>query len=248
MTPSDLFTATLQTLGIMGAAESAPNAEDTELCRVRFNMLIGQFNTRRRYAWYIREQNFAFTTSQVSYTIGAAANSPDFVVTAGGRPVKLESAQLVLTDVTPHVQINMAIINQDQYQLITMPEMSARFPIVLYYQPTYPNGTIKPWPALPTALTYELNLQWWNQLTTITTADLATDLVYPDGYDVAMMFSLAELLYPVFPKRSDIEDIKRQARKARAAVQSVNVPPPKIQTTDGISSGPASFNFRSRQF
>lgn len=246
-TPTEIFTATLRVLGIMGAAESTPSGEDGELCRTTFNRMMGQWNTRGRNAYFIRQQSFAFSVARETYSIGTAANSANFVVTAGARPAKILSAQLVMTDVDPPVQINMAVINQDQYQLITIPELASQFPNILYYQPTFPNGTIRPWPAFPTETAFELNLQWWNQLLTVAVADVGTELSLPDGYEEAAVMSLAEKLWLAYPKRTNLDELKRQARRARADIQGLNISPPKINTTDGLDSPMPTFNWITRQ-
>lgn len=245
--PLDMFTASLQMLNVVGVADTVP-AEILSVTLGTWNRMAGQWNTRQRYAYFIRQQSFAFVTSKENYSIGAATNSPvpDFIVAQGKRPNRIVAAQLVLTDISPNVQINMKVINFDQYQLITIPDLSSKFPNTLYYQPTFPNGTLWPWPAFPTATTYELNLAWWDQMLSLALSDLTTDLLMPDGYENAAVLTLAEMLYAFFPGRANIDEIKRQARTARSDIQSVNVPPPKIDTTDGINGGPSRWNWRTR--
>lgn len=242
-----MFTDALRLLGIMGAGESAPTAEDTEVCRRALNRMMGQWNTRKRYAYYIRQQSFEFVNSQASYAIGTAANDADFVVSAGGRPNKIESANLVMTNSDPVVQMPLRIINFDQYDAIQIPALSSEFPNTLYYQPTFPNGTLWFWPAYPSETTFEVNLAWWNQFLTVALGEESVDVPLPDGYEDAIVLSLAERLYPMFPKRSDIAEIKMQAGNARGNIQSLNVPPPVISSTDGIGSRGSGFDWMTRR-
>ena len=109
------------------------------------------------------------------------------------------------------------------------------------------NGTLRPWPSFPTATTYQLNLSWWNQTIPLLGTDITTPVGLPDGYEEALTLTMAEKMYLSFAKRTDLAELSRQARLARADVQSPNVPPPKIDTTDGIESGKASgFNWLYR--
>jgi hypothetical protein len=252
LAPIDLFGDALRVLGILGAAESAPNAEDTELCRRTYNKIIGRWNTRRRFSSFTREEAFTFGTAKQTYTIGATDNvpTPDFVVSRGNAPASILAAQIVMTGLSgPNVQLPLAVINQDQWVLITIPALPATFPNTLYYiRPGGGtlNGTLRPWPSFPTATTYQLDLSWWDQLLEVSADDLTTPIPFADGYDAALTFTIAEWLYGSFPKKSDIAWITSMARAARADIQSVNVPPPKIDTTGGAQGRPSGFNWLTR--
>ena len=240
--PVDLFTDVLQTLGVQGAAQAAPNAEDAAMLLRIWNRVAGQWNTRRRFGAFVQEQSFTFTLSQLTYAIGAAANTPvpDFVVSYGNAPQSLISAWVVLTDSTPNVRLQLAIINQDQWQVVTIPSLSATFPDTVYYiRPGGQtlNGTIRPWPAFPTNTSYQLDLAWWVQVVPLLAADMTTPVILPDGADEALMLTIAEKAWLRFPKRTDQVELLRQARMARADYCSNNVPPPLIETTGGANMG-----------
>lgn len=246
--PIQWFTDALQLLGTIGSGESAPVAEDAEVCRRTLNRMLGQWNTRKRNAYYIRTQSWAFATAKEEYTIGAAADTPDFAVTAGGSPNRIESASVIFTDIDPNNKLQLAVINFDQYDRIQIPTLPSIFPNALYYKRTFPNGTLKPWPAFPSFTSYKLFLAWWNQFVAVAAADIAVDVPLPDGWDAAIVLNLAVSLYPAFPKKTDIEELKRQAGDALGDVQSLNVPPPTINSTDGIGRAGGGFNYRTRQF
>ena len=251
--PVDLFTDVLQTLGVQGAAQAAPNAEDAALLLRIWNRTAGQWAARRRFSSFIQEESFTFGTAKASYTIGASTNSPapDFAVSSGNAPANLQpGAQIVLTNVTPNFQMQLAVINQDQWQFVSIPNLPATFPNTIYYiRPggNSPNGIIRPWPSFPTATGYKLDLSWWNQTIPLLAADITTAVFLPDGCDEALMLTIAEKAYLRFAKRTDLVELKSQAAKARADYQSPNVPPPKISTDGGASQGRASgFNYLTR--
>ena len=251
--PTDLFTNVLQLLGVMGAAEVAPAPEHVELLRRAFNRLGGQWNTRKRNCYFIQTQAFTFPSTKQSYTIGAAGNvpAPDFVMVTGqDRPSALEPiARLILTGATPNVYLPLAVVNFDQYTLLTVPTITATIPTTIYYQATTPNGTIFIWME-PTVLGNQLEVSWRNELTALAAPpapDITTAVSMPDGYEEAITLSIAEKVWLAFPKRTDLEELKRQARLARSDAFSNNAPPPKISTVDGTQSGKrGGFNWLTR--
>jgi hypothetical protein len=250
--PTDLFLNALQALGVYGAAETAPAPEDIELCRRTYNRMVGQWNNRRRNSAFIQTQAFTIGSTKQKYTLGNSGNSPapDFALTGQDAPRELMPyAQLVLTSSTPNVNIQLAVIHVDQYALNPIPTLTATLMNTLWYQPTSPNATIWLWPE-PTTTSNQLQLWWKNQLVQLAAppaTDITTAIALPDGYEEALTLSLAEKLWLAFPKRTDLEELKRQARLARADIQTNNVPPPKISTTDGTHATHASgFNWLSR--
>lgn len=241
-TTQSILTNVLRKIGVLSVGETSPQAEDLDVALSEFNGIVGEWNTRKRFAFFQRAEAFTFTTSKQSYSIGAAADTPDFVVSAGVRPARIEFAQLVLTAESPDAYIPIRVINVDQYQEISLPALSSDFPLTIYYKPTWPTGTIIPWPAFPTTVTNQLNLTWWNQLETVALADIATALILPFGYRRAIELATAvACVIPFGAKRVDLEELKRQERIAIANIQSLNVTPPKMSTV--ATSGRTSYNW-----
>jgi hypothetical protein len=253
--PTDLFLNALQILGVLGAGETQPAPEDTELCRRAYNRMVGRLNSRRRNSAFIQTAQFAIGTTKQQYTLGNSANTPtpDFGLTGADAPRELQPyAQLVLTGSTPNVNIQLAVIHVDQQALNPIPTLTATLMNTLWYQPppsNGANGTIWLWPE-PTTTSNQLQIWFRNQLVQLAAppaADITTAIALPDGAEEMLTLSLAENLWLAFPKRTDLEELKRQARLARADFQTNNVPPPKISTTDGTHSSKASgFNWLTR--
>lgn len=232
-----IIISAMRKLAIMGTGQTDPYGEDLEFAVNELNELVGQWNTRRRFAWYMRTQEFEFSTAQQSYTIGAADNSPvpDFVVDEGNRPQRIESAQLVLTGTDPDTLIPLAVWTWQQYSNISSPALASTQPMGIYYEPALPNGVIYPYPAFPTETTNKLKLWWWNQLLTMALTEITTELYLPPGYERALALSLAVSMYPAFPKKSDLQELQRQMRVAVSDIQSVNVIPPYVDTSAGVN-------------
>lgn len=258
-TTNDVLVTALRMLVQMGAGETTPSPEDTQLALDTYNGIVGQWNSRRKFAWYQQSQAFTFGTSQQNYTIGStqvatALNptpaQPNFVVQEGERPENIDFAQLVLTD-TPGQPtfIRMAVINCDQYQNIVVPALPSTFPLTMYYVRSWPLGTIIPYPAFPTSTNYQLNLTWWIQLTRVAIADIFNQVNFPSGCFRAITLTLAVAMSLMFPIKTNLEELKRQMREAVSDYQALNVKAPHISTDDGVGSiQDATFSWRSRQF
>lgn len=256
-TTMDVLTASLRMLGVVGAGQTVPYPEDTQLALDTYNGIVGQWNSRRKFAWYQQAQQFTFGTPRQSYTIGTAADGANFVVQQGGRPEKIDFAQLVLTDTSPNTFIRMSVINSDQYQNIVVPALPSTFPLTLYYMRGAPPaspvgsqlGTIIPYPAFPSSTSYQLNLTWWIQLVTVAIGETLNPVMFPQGCYRAITTTLAVALSLIFPIRTDLEELKQQMREAVSDFTALNVKVPHITTTDGINSPQnATFSWRSRQF
>lgn len=227
-TPTVIFTNALTDLGRIATGGSG-TAADLELCRLHFNRMLGQWNTQRRFAYYIYNQAFTFSASQQSYTLGTSANSANFVITAGTeRPVKIERARLVTVASTPDSESEIPVLDYDQYANISSPAGSATVPSVVYYQATYPNGTLWPVPY-PTVTTNKLRLFWWIQLVSVASGDVGTNVNLPPGYEDAITLSLMESICMPFGLKIS-QDLKERARMSRLNIAALNSKPPMMRT------------------
>lgn len=227
----DIVTSALQDIGALGSNINSIRPADTALALRKANQLIGLWNTRQRFKRFERMQSFPVIASKQSYTIGAAANSPapDFIVTSGNLPAKIDHANWVLSSGSaPHPSYKIQVIEVQQYQDIFLPDFSSPWPYKLYYQKTLPSGTLWPVP-FPTELIDSLQLFWWDQLTPVTMANITANLLLPDGYELAFSMTLSELCAPAFGKTISPE-FAQMASQARAAIQSLNVTPPRMST------------------
>lgn len=249
-TTLSIIISALRKLGVMGAAQSGPKAEDLELALAEFNEVSELRNLRERNCYFQRTQQFTFTTSKQTYTIGSEDDAPDFGVAAGRRPVTINFAQLILTAQTPNVNLNVTNLTVEQYQMLSLPDLSAQWPWALYYVPTWPNGTIRLYPTYPTITTNKLELTWSNQFETVALADVSTALILPFGYRRGLALDTAVACWLAFPKRTDLEELKMQRREAWIEITSANKRPPFISTTDGVQpdNSASSFNWRDRMW
>lgn len=233
MTWRDLIQLSLQELGVYSTIDTI-RSEDETYARNKLNLMLDEWGTRKVYAYAMLNQAFTFSASQQSYSLGYTANAPDFTLTStfgSERPVKIHRAKVVLTAGSPDSEIEIPVINVDQYASLNIPAQSSSIPTKLYYQPTFPNGTLFPWPY-PTTTTNQLKLYFWQQVKQVAESDLTTDISLPEGYKNAILLSLAEeMTGPPFGAALTPE-LERRARRARANIQSLNSEPPLISTNE----------------
>lgn len=183
--PNDIITNALRWMNVVGSGHPTPAAEDTELGLSHYNRIVEDL-AARQLGWYDANEAFPFAVSKQSYTIGPAASGADFIMTAGGvRPPRFDRAKLVLTSVSPNQEYDLPILTVQTYSAIPNPAQSALQPIRVYYQPTFPLGTLWPVPW-PTVTSNMLRLFWKNQLSTVAIADITNSIDMPSGIEGAL--------------------------------------------------------------
>ena len=139
----------------------------------------------------------------------------------------------MLTAGAPDTFVPLKVINTDDYAALSVPALSSENPSRLYYQLTVPNGTLWPWP-FPTNAANQLQLFMRNQLAAF--ADSATTVNLPPGYEEAITLILEGAILRGFGKTISA-DLREEIQEARAAIQGVNLAPPKLSTDAPVGTG-----------
>ncbi len=112
-------------------------------------------------------------------------------------------------------------LNYEQYELIGFKTLSGPWPKYVYYQPSMPNGVITCWPVPASG---EMHLFCDTQLEAFTTLDDVIQL--PPGYNLFLVYNLAEMLMPEYPRPgNEYADIHRIAASTRAWMKRTNMQP-----------------------
>lgn len=243
----DIIVSSLQKIGVLDIVETAIPADMTSICLRELNQLIGQRNLRPGLAKYVRSQQWAFAVARDSYTIGAAGDSPNFAVTAGGPPIEMESAKIINTDGSMPLEMPCAVWTKAQYDAaVSMPTLASSFPIGIYYQASFPLGVIFPWPANPTFTAYKLELNWPDQFLEIALTDLSTAIRMAPGLERDLTLQLALALCIPFQKTPS-KELTQQASLASTDFKSRNRKPPNISTAGPFSGGGSGWNWLSHR-
>lgn len=240
MTTLDLVTGSFQELGIYNAADVL-SGEDAALGLTLLNDLLDEWNADRQAVYADVFSSFTLTPNLQPHTIGVAANAPTFAV-SGNRPESIDGASLVLTTVTPNVYLPLHLRDAQWYDAQTVPTLATSVPTDLYYNPTWPNGSLYLLPIPTTA--YGIRLLTRTVLAQLT---LVTVFTLPPGYQTAIKRTLAENLCG--PMQVAVPPLlPMKAMQARAKVFANNTVTPKLATRDsGMPGGRqgGSFNYLS---
>jgi len=240
VTVRDLITETFQDLTVLAASESmdagmAANGL-SKLLRV-----LDDLNAERAGVYANRFQTYTLTPALQPHTIGVTGNSPTWTVTTA-RPVSIDGANLVLTDVTPNVYRPLNLRSAEWWRGLPIPTLSTSIPTDLYYNPEWPNGQLYFWPVPDTAW----GMQLWMR---IVLADVGLDDTFtmPQGYRSAITLTLGEYLAPTYP--SAIPQAEAAA-KARARIFANNDETPALTTQDSgmprqSTKNRTTFNYRT---
>jgi hypothetical protein len=145
------------------------------------------------------------------------------------RPVKLESANIVLNNLNPFVKVPLHVRDADWWAANSVPTITSSIPTDIYYEPSFPNGRIFLWPMQ--IQNYGLELVVWTNLAGI--PSLSYPFYLPQGYEDAITYSLAESFIPSYQVPSSIAlNVRGMAAKARAQLHKLNSKSPTMATRD----------------
>lgn len=197
-TVSRILELALKDAGVTGEGDSA-SAETWQDTFDTLKMMVEQWQTNGLMIYAQTSFNFD-STGAVSYSIGPTG------VVVRTRPSQVDGAFWRLNSVDFPLKV---IQSFEEYQNLTLKTLGGN-PALVCYVPDYPNGTLYVWPQ-PTSGTFYLTTS--SPLPTY--VDTTDDLSVPGEYEMALRFSLAEILPAVFhlPLRPDLAALARSARK-----------------------------------
>lgn len=232
-TPLDIITQGLKIAGVLGVGQT-PLAEDTNDA---FNLMNGMMSQWQRKRWlvpYLVDTGL-ISTGASTYSVGP---SGDFNIS---RPDKLEDGCYIrqLTNSSPNqVDTPVTLItSMENYTSISLKQLTS-FQQYIYYQPTYPRGTIYPYP-LPQASVYELHILTKASLGQFTS--LAQTIILPLEYIPALEWNLAQRLRIAYRLPKD-EELNAMARDSLNLIRTANTQVAVMRMPSSVTRGPL-YNF-----
>lgn len=190
-TALQIIKGALDLIGVQDWQEPIEGALAVDALRRLNNMVSGWGNQRLTIPATVREV-FALVANQASYTIGP---SGDFDTV---RPLWLRGA--AWTDGTQEGP--MSLLTDDAYEAIVIKTQASSLPQQLYYNKTFPLGTIYLWPVPDSAL-YSLVLYSDQALTGF--SSLTTPYAFAPGYQEALEYQLARRLTSPYRGQMDAD-------------------------------------------
>lgn len=171
----DLIQSAMRLVGILESGETATADEINDGLAV-LNDVIEQWKTGTLSIWQTANQSFTLVPGQSTYTIGSGGN---FNTT---RPVRILGAYCTVQG----VDFPIEIIDQLQYNLLSLKTQQEQIGLFLVYQNDMPLGRVILWPV-PAANT-TLTLSMSTSLAAVATT--ATSIEYPPGGAKALRYTL----------------------------------------------------------
>lgn len=210
-TVSDIATAALRELGVLGAGETA-TADEADDALTALNNLIDQWAAERLQIYTITRTTWTINSGDGEYAVGTGA---DVNV---ARPVFVEHVNLIDTSTDPDHETQLTPLTDDAWSRMPMKALTAPMPTCWYYNPTFPTGTLTLWPV-PTDSTLAGAL--YAPAAVAQFAAINTSFALPPGYQRMVTKALALELAPSY-ERQPSPLLVEQAREARAVVKRAN--------------------------
>lgn len=217
MQAQDIIISALRKLFVVRTGQTPSTPELADGLNA-LNRMIANWNTERLIVTAMTKFSGTLVTAQQSYTIGQSG-SPDF---STARPIAIDSANIITA--TGGFVKPLELVDEIGWSQMAGRSRQANIPLKLFYQATYPNGTLWLFPTPNVAATLEL---WaWGQIAQFATLTANFDL--QPGYEQAIIWNLAEQLGPEMRHALDPsgwQEVQQTAARTKSAISGVNAPP-----------------------
>jgi len=187
-TANDLVIQAYKEAGVTGVGQTA-GADDITDGRIRLQWMLQEWGRKRWMVYYLRTLSKT-STGALTYSVGPGG---DFDTGAGTmRPPRVESGFLrQLTQSEPNqIDYPLEILQaREDYNRIALKTLES-FPSALYYEPTWPLGTLYVWPV-PQASIYATHISVLAPLPVMFANGGNEAFAIPYEYYNAMLYNLA---------------------------------------------------------
>lgn len=218
-TATKLINQALGLLGVRTAADAVSGADAT-IALERLNTMLDAWKAESLFAYATEKVTGSLPANTQQRTIGPTGQ----LVLASGRPIRIEEGSTFSVD---SLDYSMRGISEAEFESTSLDSVASLGPEVFFYNPTFPNGTIKFYPLSTETVT--LSLIVLVQVGTFAT--LTTNIDLAPGYERAIVYSLAEEVAPDF-ERNPPDSVVRTARNARRAIKLVNHHVPQLEVCE----------------
>ena len=154
------------------------------------------------------------------------------IQTYAQRPLRINSAFVrVVTGITGTLDYPVAIITSEEYELIGIKSLPGPWPRAIYYQPSEPVGALNYWPNPSSGEIHMFCDTILNNFQTINDS-----IVLPQGYAMAIVWNLCELLMPSYGKASPVQlsMIQKNAAHGKSLIKRTNMAPQQSARFDSV--------------
>lgn len=227
----DLITESYGDAGILAVGD-VPNAAQSARGLAKMNGLLDQWKAEDLLAYTVLRATATLTASQSSFTVGTGGN------VAIARPAYLDHVNFIDNAVSPTIEYNLGpLLTEQEWEKIAVKALTATLPGRAYYEPTYPTGTLYPWP-IPT----RSNLLWavYYHAPVAEFAAVSDSVALPPGYKRMLVSNLAIELLPAYSREAH-PVLLQQAHESKAMVKRSNIKATELSFDPGAVIPGADF-------
>jgi len=181
------------------------------------NRMCDTLSNNDDFAYYASQYSMAMT-GQTSFTIGPTGDL------AQARPIKIDTAVVTRLGITYPVKV----IDNQRYDDLTLKTLSGANTAAIYYEGTYPNGTVYCYP-LSTGCTLQMRVL--NQVKNF--AATTTQIDMPEGYEDFLMLGLAIRMAPSYGRPVN-PDTRTAYKAAKKLVMNTNQVVPTMELPNAV--------------
>ena len=211
-----IITDAFAEIGVLGEGET-PNADMVARGLRVLNRLLDTLSNNTNWAYYASEVVKPLT-GQASFTVGPTGDVVD------NRPIAVETATVVVNGITYPVKV----IDNERFDILTYKALTGAYTGAIYYEGTYPNGTVYCYPLCSDAT---LKMRVLNSVKRF--ANETVQIEMPEGYEEAIILALARKLARSYG-RPVTPDLIRDASAAMSIVTKNNTVIPTLSLPDGV--------------
>jgi len=209
----DIITDAMGELGLVDPDSPIEAGQANYGLRV-LNRMLSMWSTEDLMVYTVNRQTFDLVAGQQVYTIGTGGN---FNIP---RPVKIERASALIAGTLP-LEIPIKIIDDQEWQGISLKQTGSTFPTKLWITNDVPLNNLWFWP-LPKDSTVKVILYVWGLMGAYTT--LQDQIILPLGYEEALVTNLAIFLSNAYGT-GPLPVLQARAMGSKNAIMSQNLEP-----------------------
>lgn len=210
-TALDIIKRAMRLAGVYSIGEE-PSADETQSGLQALNGMIELWANDSLLIYVHTADNIPLVASTGLYTLGPSGT----VVTT--RPIQALDTSYVIYQ---NVSYPCPALTLEQYNTIPYKLQTSEFPWALWYEDTFPNGSVTVYPTPSAAST----LVFWSKKQLAGFTALTTDVTLPPGYFDALCFNLAVNWGPEFDGVSIPESVIRNAQGSKRLLRRTNTKP-----------------------
>lgn len=215
MTVQDLITGAMFDLGLIQAGE-VPTPDQSASTFTKGNDWLDGLATQGLTPYAIGKTTWTIT-SATSYTVGTGGT---INIVRPVNPQAIQNIGYYDGNFSPAVKVLLGqTITNDVYESLTIESFSSQYPVAFYYSPTFPLGTLIPWPIPSASL---LTGVMYTQSALAEFTSLSQTISLPPGYRRYCRGSFAREIAPLFNATLS-EELKEIVRDGEASVKRANI-------------------------